>query len=142
MGDRANVAILSYSASPVTHYGKPEVEGEVDAVVLYTHWGGTDLPIDVQTALTRRERWDDPAYLARIVFCRMIGDSLEDGTGFGITANSLSDNSYPILVLDCQTERIASRNEDDWRRPVRDPEGIPFAEYVRLSEAKVRAFRR
>jgi hypothetical protein len=141
MGDRANVAILSYSASPVTHYGKPEVEGEVGAVVLYTHWGGTDLPIDVQTALKRNARWTDPAYLARLVFCQMI-DSVDSETGYGISVNRLEDNEYDVLVLDTNTGRIASRSEDDWRRPVRDPDGIPFAEYVRLSEAKVRAFRR
>src|SRR5437870_4424068 len=124
MGDRANVAILRYTG---------EENGIPDAVVLYTHWGGTVLPIDVQTALKRKVRWTDPSYLARIVFCTMLdGAELEGENGYGITVNALDDNNHPVLVLDTVTERIASRGEDDWRRPVRDPEGLMFEAFCRL----------
>lgn len=129
MGDRANVAILDYSrTNPDDSFG---------AVVLYTHWGGTELPARVQEALRKRERWDDAAYLARIVFCRMLAGSgdqtpLATTTGYGIST-TLCDNEYPVLVLDSVTQRIGSRPEGDWRRPVREPEGLTFEEFCRLT---------
>lgn len=86
MGDRANVVI-------------PEQYGDNNqAVVLYTHWGGTELPETLREALARRERWDDAAYLARIVFCHMIGEDFAGETGYGI-ATRLPDNEYPLLML-------------------------------------------
>lgn len=84
MGDRANVRVQ-------------DADGHV---YLYTHWGGTNLPHVVQMALQRKQRWDDPAYLARIVFCEMVKGDVEGETGFGIYYD-IVDNEHPILVLDC-----------------------------------------
>ncbi len=143
MGDRANVAILDHDAQDENGHN-PGV------VVLYTHWGGTELPDCVHAALVKRERWDDPAYLARIVFCQMviggcenaaeIAVAVKETTGLGISTG-LCDNEYPILVLDTRTQRIASRREDDYRRAVLAPEGVTVEEYCRLPQEGVRLFR-
>lgn len=80
MGDRANV--------------------HVAGAYLYTHWGGHELPATLQKSLQRgRPRWDDPSYLARIIFCDMVDGDERDLTGFGISAE-LQDNEHPILEVD------------------------------------------
>ena len=65
MGDRGNV--------------------KVDGVYLYTHDMGTSLPFVVKRALRKQWRWDDSAYLARIIFCEMIKGREQDEFGFGIS---------------------------------------------------------
>lgn len=85
MGDRANV----------------RVNGSVDGdyVHLYTHWGASELPRDLRDALARRVRWDDPQYLARIIFCQMIGDDTRSETGFGIS-HEVGDGAECTLVVE------------------------------------------
>ena len=92
MGDRANVSITGrYSGT----------------VYLYTHWRGTELPALVAEVLAGRAigRWDDPAYLARIVFSALIKDAIDDPTGFGISA-TVGDGDDRIVALDCDTQTI------------------------------------
>ena len=52
-------------------------------VYLYTHWCGYELQGVLKTALERgEERWDDPEYLTRIIFCQMLineGQEIEAG---------------------------------------------------------------
>lgn len=86
MGDRANCYIKM---------------GAESGVYLYTHWGGTELPSVVKEALESpagRARIDDDAYLARIVFEKMIEGASDKETGYGISPH-LTDNEYPIIVL-------------------------------------------
>jgi hypothetical protein len=91
MGDRANAVIL-------TDFPSDRRNGE--AVFLYSHWGGTELPETVREALASdagRKRAYDPVYLARIVFDAM---NPEPGgeTGLGIST-TLTDFEYPLIVL-------------------------------------------
>jgi len=53
-------------------------------VWIYTHWGATTLPEVLYEALAEEARWNDPEYLARIIFDTMVGDSQGSHTGFGI----------------------------------------------------------
>ncbi len=89
MGDRANCIIDQ----------KWSDDNETPAVWLYTHWTGHDLPRTVQKALARRVRWDDPSYLARIVFDQMTAGQHGEETGFGITTEMTDNDGYPLLVL-------------------------------------------
>jgi hypothetical protein len=83
MGDRGNVKM---------------VFGEGPAVFLYTHWQGTELPQTVAKALEKGvSRWDDPAYLSRVVFQEMIGND-DDVTGFGIAPYEIDPNHETIEV--------------------------------------------
>lgn len=90
MGDRGNVQL---------HYGK-----DSQPIYLYTHWHGTDLPIIVADTLNSeqgRSRWDDPSYLARIIFTNMVkSEKHDDGeTGFGIAPYRM-DYNHPDIIID------------------------------------------
>ncbi len=90
MGDRANVVIRDTW---------PDDLGPKEAVFLYSHWGGSELPETLRRALDEgRGRWSDGSYLARIVFDRMVGSDQGAETGYGISTR-LGDNEYDLLVL-------------------------------------------
>jgi hypothetical protein len=96
MGDRANVKMI-YGDGP---------EGECGPVYFYTHWGGSELPETVQTALRKRWRWDDESYLARIIFCEVVGDGeWKHETGFGVSPYEY-DLENPTVEVDCPNQMI------------------------------------
>jgi hypothetical protein len=112
MGDRANV----------------KVTGAGD-VFLYTHWYGSELPETLRTALARGiGRWNDPAYLARIIFCEMVKGHEMDSTGYGISGEC-GDGDDRVLTVDGVAQTVT------W------PNGrmLPIADYVKLDEATWRA---
>jgi len=136
MGDRANVVIIA---------DDEEIEAN-RAVFLYGHWSGSELPEDLKRALDRKERWDDPQYLSRIIFEEMIPASQRGAeTGFGITT-TMGDNEYPLLVVDCPRQVIVELPEDAYKarglKAVREFTGVPFAKYKgkwKKREAEVEA---
>ncbi len=73
-------------------------------VWLYTHGGAYELIEVVQRALAKRWRWDDPEYLARIVFCEMCKGSYGDETGYGIGSGQHSD-VYRVVEITCREEK-------------------------------------
>jgi hypothetical protein len=92
MGDRGNIVIRSEW---------PEDLGDKEAVFLYGHWSGSELPETLRAALDTpqaRDRWTDAPYLARIIFDQMVGESQGSATGYGISSR-LTDNEYDLLVL-------------------------------------------
>jgi hypothetical protein len=118
MGDRANICI--------------KTEPGTVPVYLYTHHGGESLPRVLQKAMDSeqgRKRWQDPAYLARIIFCKMIGGDVDGETGFGI-ASTICDNEHPILVVDCHKQRLGLALEKTPTQPYLD---WTFAEFCKLS---------
>jgi hypothetical protein len=121
MGDRANVYVKM-------QYG----EG---GVYLYSHWGGYALPQTLQTALQRHERWDDDAYLTRIIFCQMVKGDEDGETGFGISA-ALCDNEHPIIHVDPAAGTVSFRPEDEIAD---EPSGCSwtFQEFCDLSEEEL-----
>lgn len=87
MGARSNIAI-KYSTG--------------DAVYLYGHWLGEENQKIVEDALIHSSRVDDEAYFTRVLFCKMLGDNLQDWrgeTGYGISPYMV-DNEYPIVWVD------------------------------------------
>ncbi|MHC4933702.1 MAG: hypothetical protein ACYTGV_16090, partial [Planctomycetota bacterium] len=97
MGDRANVVMVDKGW---------DGDEPPKFVYLYTHWGGYELPLVVKKVLQRKARWNDPAYLARMIFCAMIPAGQEDGeTGFGI-GSSRPDNEHPYILVDSREQRI------------------------------------
>lgn len=93
MGDRGNIVVRQDSKT------------NRDDVWFYSHWGGCQMLEDLQTALKRRVRWDDTSYLARIIFCQMIGKNTKDETGFGISC-TIQDNEHPIVVVDVEAKSV------------------------------------
>jgi len=109
MGDRAQII---------------SAEDEDSEIYLYTHWGGEHVPQTLAAALDRgRSKWNDPAYLNRIIFCEMIKDDVDGETGFGIS-NQYQDSSPQTDWYVCYYGR--------WAGHVRIPGGqyIPFHEFV------------
>jgi len=78
---------------------------KVGNVYLYTHWGGSGIKELLKKALKRKERWNDEAYLTRIIFCEMIEGDVEGETGFGISTH-ICDNEYNILEVDCEKQEV------------------------------------
>lgn len=126
MGDRGNI---------VVRQGKTNR----DDVWFYTHWYGSNIDEVVNTALAKHERWDDPSYLARIIF-----DTLTAGhkgtTGFGIST-SISDNEHPLVVVDCQNQTVWTIEEKQLDEHGRIPDGFTpktkraFSSYLAGEEA-------
>jgi hypothetical protein len=90
MGDRGNVKVVQYDGN---------------GVYLYTHWGGSVLPFIVRDALAKRWRWDDPAYLARIIFCEMVKGQENEETGYGIS-NQPCDWNHPVIQVNPHDKTI------------------------------------
>lgn len=83
MGDRSNIVVKQPDGSSVWLYG---------------HWMGEDSINIVHDVLSRKQRWSDHAYLARMLFNKMTEGSPDSETGYGIST-SMCDNEYPIIVL-------------------------------------------
>jgi hypothetical protein len=91
MGDRGNIGIRNANRT----------------VWFYTHHFGSDMKELVREALARKLRWDDPPYLARIIFCNLIqhcgGLEGESGTGIDTAPN---DNEHPFLIVDTAKQLV------------------------------------
>jgi hypothetical protein len=122
MGDRANIAIRdSFVKDPGPH----------EAVFLYSHWGGSELPQTLHAALSKRWRWNDESYLARIVLDTMTGRGHGQETGYGISIR-MPDNEYDVLYL--LGERIYRVPEAHYTEhgftKLDDLPSISFADYI------------
>ncbi|MBN9415362.1 MAG: hypothetical protein J0I12_07965 [Candidatus Eremiobacteraeota bacterium] len=116
MGERGNIVV-------VQHPNRPEKgEGEI---YLYTHFGGECLPSIVHQVLARRLRWDDEGYLTRMLFSALVDGDVQGDSGAGITSY-LTDNGYPLLVLDTHKKRVSMRDAGFSDR------SWTFEEFVRL----------
>ena len=104
---------------------------------------GERLPELLQAALKKGEsRWDDEPYLTRVIAQGVFGE--DDGiTGFGLTTY-ITDNSYPLLVVDAEKQTVgvceAPRGE---RLPSPLPlyKEVPFADFVKLDAKALEHFR-
>ena len=92
--------------------------GEERKIYLYTHWGAERLEDVLRDALIRgRSRWDDPPYLARIIFSEMIQDDVLDILGYGIAPYEC-DPEYPTIEVDFGKRTVG---------------GVPFYEFVSIN---------
>ncbi len=120
MGDRANVAIR-----------------EDDKVVwLYTHWSGSELPETVRLAIARKQRWDDAAYRARIVFCTMVEGAEKEETGFGIWTDPC--DTTRVIVLDVTNKRVQFGTTESVPASSKES-GYSFEEYAALRDVSWKA---
>lgn len=100
MGARTNI-VLEY--------------GDGKQICFYSHWGGSGLPEVLKAALIRgKSRWNDPYYLARIIFCEMIQDDVLGLTGFGIQPD-VDEEEYETLYVDLRERKV---------------NGISYADYI------------
>ena len=111
MGDRANCIVKQENGPDVW---------------LYTHWIGSLLPSIVQSALARRMRWDDPAYLTRIIFDAMTEGQHGEETGFGIST-SMQDNEHPLIFVNGGDQTVMFAEEG-----TKHIKSYSFEEYLAL----------
>lgn len=98
MGDRANIVI--------------EKDDEVfpHPVFFYTHWSGSRIKDTLRSALLRgKDRWSDPQYLARIIFCELVKDDVEGLVGFGIST-AIGDGGHLLLCVNLKENKVRERN--------------------------------
>lgn len=96
MGDRRNVIVK----------GSPTDQG----VYLYTHWRGPDLARIVRDTLRLRLRWNDPPYLARMIFSEMTRNTAFVETGFGLSTKRFgTSGDYPDIVVTCHVPGVSGR---------------------------------
>lgn len=85
MGDRGNIHINQPLAG--------QASGE-SSIYFYTHWRGSEICQVLAKALDdNRGAWDNPDYLARMIFNELQGDDRSD-KGFGIATYEI-DPEYP-----------------------------------------------
>ena len=111
MGDRGNICIIYDRYNKKTQKREPDYD---KPVFFYAHWGGENLLKIVKSALEKRWRWSDDAYLARIIFCELIEGSERGETGFGI-APFICDNEHPIIVIIPSESKVGLAKEDDYK---------------------------
>ena len=70
-------------------------------VWLYGHWMSCQAIEHAATGL-RSDRFDDPQYLATVVFQSMLRSEGAEGWGYGISAQRY-DNQFPILIIDSRS---------------------------------------
>jgi hypothetical protein len=76
-----------------------------EGVYLYQHYDGYDLLNSVKRAMEKRWRWDDPEYLARIIFDEMTKDCHGEECGYGIGSDKHSDIEY-LITVDCENQTV------------------------------------
>lgn len=122
MGDRANIFIQDQFT-----------DGE--GVYLYSHWGGVSHLARGVEALQHdfaRARWNDGAYLARVVFQQILDADGLNETGYGISTYLL-DNEYPILVVDTRHQLVGLVPQGTERqRLIGNPDALPLSEVASL----------
>jgi len=115
MGDRAQIAVKMDKDSKV---------------YLYTHSAGYQHLDILKAVLSRRARWDDQEYLARMIFSAMIANDITSETGYGLGTYPHGDLSYPIPVLDCDKELITWEKGSAWStKPL--PKPVSFTDFIK-----------
>lgn len=135
MGDRSNIVIASQSTHGKRFKQILRPDTGCQPVVLYSHWGGTEMPTDLRDALALRQRWNDPAYLARIIF-REMGAGKPGETGFGICAGELADNEYLIAVVDTEEQTVGFYRQSEDFPVVR----FTIEQYIALTDEAIGKF--
>lgn len=111
MGDRGNIRVASGDGF----------------VYLYSHWGGSELPVTLKEALAREQRWNEESYLARIIFDTMTFGEQGSETGYGI-ATYAPDSEHPVLTVDCDKQAVITEDGED----------IPFKDYILMDDNELR----
>jgi len=107
MGDRGNI-VLDFNRDPLVRHGEETVYSDI---YLYTHWNGYIIQHILASALDKGcGRWNDPSYLARIIFNRLTSSDPDGETGFGLSPYE-TDNEYamPRVLLEQQRVEYVGR---------------------------------
>ena len=102
MGMRRNIALQFETAS------EEDDKNETKTIYLYTHWGAEGLEDQLAEVLNRdiaRARWNDHAYLARIITSNLLKGTENSETGYGLSPYEI-DPEFPTLRVDLQNKTV------------------------------------
>jgi hypothetical protein len=106
--------------------GQVEIIGPDGRVYLYTHHTAHTLVSEVYDALSQQKRWDDPDYLSKMVFCRMIPlECWKEETGFGIGTQLYADVNL-LVTLDTVKQTITIQSASN----LHDKFHMSFSEFI------------
>lgn len=117
MGDRANILVQEYRDSE-------------QGIYLYTHWSGERLPYLLQEVLSRRARWNDGAYLTRMIFSKMVEKNISDETGYGISLHIPDNESGRPIIKVYISQQIVNIGRGSWT----------FEDYINLTEEDIQQY--
>lgn len=90
-----------------------EIVGPYGRVYLYTSHNKEELVKQVHEMLSLRKRWDDPDYLSRMMFCRMVPiESWAEEKGYGIGTQLYTDVEL-LVTLDTRIKIITIQVASD-----------------------------
>lgn len=94
-------------------------DGE-NTIYLYSHWGGDGMMNTLATAIKvvmDAGRQNDPIYATRIAISNIVGDNWDQGLGYGLTANYISDNEHSIPVVNWEEGTVSLYHRPDCGTP-------------------------
>ena len=103
MGCRGTIEVWENGDAP---------KSEERPVVLYTHWGAKEMEDDLRDVLSRKQRWNDPAYLSRMIFSRMIRNDIDGELNYGILTDNVGDAEIEIII-DCNRQEVIVKGWDE-----------------------------
>ena len=93
--------------------GQVEIVGPYGRVYLYTYNDAAFLVNIVHDVLSIQKRWDDPDYLAKMIFCKMVPpEHWNDDIGFGIGTQLYADVNL-LITVDTVTQEISLQTAID-----------------------------
>lgn len=92
--------------------GQLEIKSLYGSVFLYTHDLAHTLLHVIHEVLSKKVKWDDPDYLARMFFCKMIPSEFwKTDLGFGIGTQMYADVQL-LITIDTVNNKILITNFD------------------------------
>jgi hypothetical protein len=90
--------------------GQIEIKGPYGSVFLYTHDLAHHILNTVYSVLSQKVKWDDPDYLARMLFCKLVPvESWVSNKGFGIGTQMYYDIKL-LVTIDTVLNKIIITN--------------------------------
>jgi hypothetical protein len=90
--------------------GQIEIKGPYGSVFLYTHDLAHNILNTVHKTLSKKVNWDDPDYLARTLFCKLVPEEFwNSDKGFGIGTQMYHDIKL-LITIDTVLKRIIITN--------------------------------
>ena len=92
---------------------RAQVKIEPMGLYFYTHWHGYHMPLLVRDALAKQWRWNEPSYLARIIFDSITAGTHEEENGVRINTKFM-DEDHPTIVVNTELQTVAWKGGACW----------------------------
>jgi len=117
MGNHANI------------YIQDSTDPSDPGVTLYTHWDKDEIAQDLQQVLSRKQRWNHPTCLVRMIFSQMIRGNETSGMGYGIQGG-LHQRNEPTIIVDTGKQTVSFVLGSD--HPDKEAYTWSFGQFIQL----------